>query len=270
MRKQKLRLVVILGILCIVASSLFSFIRGLYVAPIIMYHSVNPQAKPINRLAVTDKTFDKQMRFLKNRHYNVLPLEELSKLIKEKKKIPPRTIAITLDDGYKDNYQYAFPILKKYNLPATMFIIIDEVGRYQNDRLSWDEIRQMQASGLINFGSHCLGPEPLINIKSDTEVKRQIFDSKQILEEKLAKPVNAFSYPEGFFTPKIRQWVIGAGYQAAVATMPGKKFSSHDPFALKRLRISSNADNLFVFWVETSGYYTAMREFQRQHKRKKR
>ncbi len=253
-------LIIVFGAIFLSGFLLVNFIQQKYVAPILMYHSVNPDAAPENRLAVSVKAFQRQMHFLKSQRYNVLTLENLASLIKDKKKIPPRTLAITFDDGYKDNYIYAYPILKKYNLPATMFIIINEVGRKQNDRLTWDEIIRMQDSGIINFGSHCLGPEPLTNIKSRDELKREIFDSKRILEEKLGREIIAFSYPEGRFNEQIKRLVMEAGYKLAVVTSPGKKFPSDDIFALKRLRISSTCNNLFVFWIEASGFYTFIKE----------
>lgn len=267
MRKPKALKIIIKVILGAIAISVFLFIVTLkanYVAPILMYHSINPQAIAGRMLTVSPETFERQMRFLKTRRYKVLPLGELAGLIKDKKKIPAGTLAITLDDGYKDNYIYAFPVLKKYNLPAAVFIIVNEVARPQNDRLSWEEIKEMQSSGLITFGSHTLGPEPLINIKSEDELKRQIRESKKILEEKLGRPVNLFSYPEGRFNEKIKKLVIDAGYKAAAATNPGKKFANDDAFALKRLRISENAANPFVFWVETSGFYNFLREHRRK------
>lgn len=244
---------------------LASFIRKNYVVPIIMYHQILPKPKPSYKLAVSVKAFERQMQFLKNHHYNVLPLENLVDLIKGKKKIPPRTIAITLDDGYRDNYTYAFPILKKYNLPATIFIIVNEVGRYNNelglrDRLSWDEIKIMRDSGIITFGSHALGPEPLTSINSQQQLKREIFDSKKVLEEKLGRKVTMFSYPEGKFNDKIKQLVIDAGYKLAVAASLGKNFANNDIFALKRLRISATSDNLLIFRLETSGFYTFIKE----------
>ncbi len=235
------------------------FLRSKYVVPVLMYHSVTPQGDPErNPLMVTPRTFEKQMRFLKQYRYNVMSLEATADLLKEGKRLPARLVAITFDDGYKDNYTYAFPILKKYGLPATIFIITQEIGR--PDRLSWDEINQMQASGIITFGSHCLGPEPLIKIKSEAEVKRQIFDSKKILEERLGSAVTMFSYPEGKFNDKIKQLVKDAGYKLAVATSPGKKYSGNDVFLIKRLRISENAADLVVFWFETNGFYTLIKE----------
>ncbi|MBU3958968.1 MAG: polysaccharide deacetylase family protein, partial [Candidatus Omnitrophica bacterium] len=179
---------------------------------------------------------------------------------RHKKRIPPKSVAITFDDGYKNNYTYAFPILKKYNLPAMIFIITNEVGRPGGDRLSWDEISQMRDSGLITFGSHALGPEPLTNIKSEEQLRREIFDSRKVLREKLSQKVNIFSYPGGGFNAQIRQLVIDAGYKGAVTTSPGKKFPNDDIFALKRLRISATCDNLFVFWIESSGFYTFIKE----------
>lgn len=258
------RLIIIFGIIFLLGLSCVNFFRQNYVVPILMYHSINPNTKPENRVTVTPDTFERQMRFLKKHHYNVLPLESLVGLIKYKKKIPAKTVVITFDDGYKDNFVYAFPILKKYNLPATISIIVKEVGRVQNDRLRWDEIKAMQSSGIITFASHALGPDPLFKMKSEGALRDEIFDSKHILEEQLGQKINIFSYPEGMFDAKIRGLVIEAGYLGALATNPGKKCPNNDIFALKRLRISENAKNMFVFWIETSGFYTFMKE--RRHK----
>ncbi|MBP7216043.1 MAG: polysaccharide deacetylase family protein [Candidatus Omnitrophica bacterium] len=254
----------IVGVVCCCAIVVFiwqanRYLKKIYVAPIAMYHSINPVQNPhIKGLIVHPRSFERQMKFLKQHKYNVIALEELVRLIKEKRSIPARTLVLTFDDGYKDNYTYAFPILKKYGLPATIFVIINEIGRA--DRLSWEEIKQMQASGLITIGSHSLGPDPLIKVTPFEKLKSEIVDSKKILEERLGKSVTLFSYPEGMFTPEIRQIVQDAGYFAAVATSPGRKFPNDDIFALKRLRIAYTSDNLFVFWFETTGLYTHLKE----------
>ena len=247
---------------------LVNSVRQRYIVPIIMYHYIHSDADPKDRLTVTPECFERQMRFLRERHYNVISLEKLATLIKDKKRIPPRTIAITIDDGHKDTYNYVFPVLKKYDLPATAFVIIDEIGRPQNDRLNWNQIKEMQDSGVVTIGSHAFGAEPLINIQSEEELRRQIFGSKKILEEKLKKEINTFSYPEGFFNAKIKKMVMDAGYKLAVATTPGIQSPSDDIFALKRVRISSNSSNLFIFYIEVSGYYAPIREYQRYCKGK--
>ncbi len=265
MRKIKI-IGLILGVLILAGVLLVNFFNSQYVVPILMYHSIGQSAEEGNRLAVTAATFDRQMRFLKEYNYNVISLEELVDLIESRQEIPAKTVVLTFDDGYKDNFTHAFPILEKYQIPATLFIITNEVGRPQDDRLSWEQIQQMQDSGLIFFGSHCVGAEPLINIESEQDLKYQIFASKKILEEKLGGQVNLFSYPEGFFDDQIRALVVQAGYKGAVATNPGPDYPDDDLFALKRLRISENAANLFVFAVESSGYYTFMKEWKKRRK----
>lgn len=263
-------LIIVLVIAFLSAGAAIKFLKSNYVVPIMMYHRVLTNPDPGYRLAVSSQAFYRQMRFLKENNFNVLPLGELISLIKEKKKISPRTIAITFDDGYRDNYICAFPILKKYQLPATIFIIVDEVGRIGpsgiRDRVSWEEILEMRGSGVIDFGSHSLGPEPLINIHSEKELKAQIFDSKRILEEKLKEKVNIFSYPEGMFNEEIKNLVIATGYKGAVATMPGRGYANDDIFALKRIRVSGNAANLFIFTVEASGFYMFMKEYKKARK----
>ena len=266
MSKRKIIIIAAVVVPLLVLASSFFYVRQQYVVPILMYHSVSPDAGPKTALAVTPRTFERQMHFLRKNKYNVIPLEHLVDLISQKKRIPRRTVAITFDDGYQDVYRYAFPILKVYNLPATLFIIVDEVGRAQGDRLSWQEILYMRDSGVVSFGSHALGPAPLINIGSDAQLRQQIFDSKTKLARALDVPVTLFSYPEGMFTPPIRQLVIDAGYRAAVATNPGVSSAADDRFALKRIRISENAANLFVFQMEASGYYTFMKEWKKKRR----
>ncbi|MDD2679413.1 MAG: polysaccharide deacetylase family protein [Candidatus Omnitrophica bacterium] len=258
----KRKRLVLLGLVIIaVIFSCAAFLRSHYSVPILMYHSVSPEPNPYMKLlTVKPETFRRQMRFLKERHYNVVPLVEIADLIKNNKKIPPRTLAITFDDGFKDNYTYAFPMLKEYNFPATIFVVINEIGRPEQDRLSWDDIAVMQASGLITFGVHTLTHPYLPGATSQAALQKEIAGSKKILEEKLGRKADSFCYPGGRFDAKSRQAVIAAGYSVAVASNPGKRFADNDVFALKRIRISENCANLFIFWVETSGYYNFMRE----------
>ena len=114
-RKTILTVFLILIAIKLVSVLCFSlFLKHKYVVPILMYHSVSLQAVPGDRLIVSVEAFQRQMRYLKERNYNILSLSDLVDLISQKIKIPPRTVAITFDDGYKNNYTYAFPILKKY------------------------------------------------------------------------------------------------------------------------------------------------------------
>jgi peptidoglycan/xylan/chitin deacetylase (PgdA/CDA1 family) len=255
---------IILGAASGAIIGLVIFVRSMYVLPVLMYHSVRPVVPKGNMLTVSTDTFERQMAFLKKNDYNVLPLDSLADYVGGKKRIPSRAVVITFDDGYEDNYAYAFPILKKYGFAATVFIIVSKVGN--PGRLSWEQIRQMQDSGLVSFGSHTLTHCFIDGFQSGNEVEREVCGSKQELEEKLGKKVSAFSYPMGRFTPISKQAVKKAGYSVAVATNPGSRFTNQDVLAFKRLRISENARNMFVFWLESSGYYNFIREIRQRKK----
>ena len=260
----KRKKLIIPGAALIAMICLAVFVRQQYVLPILMYHSVSRVVLNGNALTVSVDTFEKQMEFLKRNHYTVLPLDSAADYANGKKNVFSRAVALTFDDGNKDNYTYAYPILKKYGFSATIFIIVSEVGK--PGRLNWQEIKEMQDSGLISFGSHTLTHCFLDSLQSKNEIEQEIRGSKQELEAKLGKKVNSFSYPMGRFTPISLQAVKDAGYKAAVATNPGYRFPSRDIFALKRLRISENARDMFIFWFESSGYYNFIREI-RQHKK---
>jgi len=94
---------------------------------------------------------------------------------------------------------------------------------------------------------------------------KELADSKRMLESRLGKSVDYLCYPLGAHDDRIKELVKEAGYKAAVATNPGRFKPADDIFAIKRVRISRSSDNLFVFWIETSGYYNFMRE----HRHKK-
>ena len=248
--------------------SFFSFLIWLgtvlshYTVPILMYHYINNEEPLRSRLGVSPESFERQMRFLRERNYNVVSLEELADLIKNKKKMPPKTVAITFDDGYLDNYTHAYPVLKKYNIPAAIFVVINRIGKHlgNDDYMSWSQIRELSQSGLITIGSHSMNHPNLSEINLEEQLKEEIFDSKKILEKELNQEVKFFSYPFGGRSLDARRLVSLAGYKAALGTNFPKGYPGDDIYALKRLRISENCRNLFIFWVEASGFYTHIKE----------
>ncbi len=252
---KRFRKIIVTGIFVTIAIVVVFWAKAQYVVPVIMYHKID-NSSAASRLSVSPDSFKAQMRFLKNQHYNVVKLEDLAEIIK-KNKIPPKTIAITFDDGYESNYISAFPVLKQLGLDATIFIIPALVGR--EGYLTWSQILEMSESGFVAIGSHTM-THPWLPTQPVQKLDQEIKGSKIAIESHLNKEVAVFSYPLGAFNKDVREKVAQAGYKIAVATNPGKKYPKHDIFAMKRLRISNTSDNLFVFWFEITGFYTWIKE----------
>ena len=254
--KKPLKLISI--IFLVLAVSLAVFIKMSYVLPVLMYHSIDENDKVI-KLRVSPKSFEAQMEFLHKNHYNVVGPDKVVAYLEKKEKMPPKTVAITFDDGFYNNYKYAYPVLKKYNFPATIFVITSKIGK--EGWLGWNELIEMSNSGVITIGSHTQSHLWLPSL-DDTNLKDELAGSKKILEERLGKKVNFLCYPIGAHDERVQAAVRAAGYKAAFGTNPGRFKSAGDIFAIKRVRISSSSNSLFVFWFESSGYYTLIKEYR--------
>lgn len=253
---MKKKIIIISAVVIVFIAGAVFFYKTVYVIPVLMYHSIDYKDK-ITKLSLSPESFERQMEFLHKHRYNVLPLEKIVPYIRKEERVPPRTLAITFDDGYYNNYKYAYPVLKKYNLPATIFVIINKIGT--PGYLSWEEIKEMSDSGVVTIGSHTMAHLWLPDVAPQV-LEKEVNESKRILEKKLGKDVRLFCYPIGAYDKKVEKAVEGAGYACAVTTNPGRLRSSGDAYAIKRIKISRTSDNLFVFWFETSGIYTWLKE----------
>ncbi|MBU1006750.1 MAG: polysaccharide deacetylase family protein [Candidatus Omnitrophica bacterium] len=253
MKRYKRFIFSVIALVLLIAGFLWA--RGQYVVPIIMYHNVDNNSE-ISCLSVSPASFERQMRFLKDNGYNVVRLEDLPDIMK-KEEARGKTIAITFDDGFENNYTSAYPVLKKLGLPATIFIVPGFIGR--KDYLTWDQVIEMSESGVISIGSHSMNHAYLSGFTGE-DLEMEIAGSKRVIENHIGKNIYSFSYPIGAFNDEAKDSVKRAGYKIAVATNPGKKYPKHDLLAMKRLRISKTSDRLLVFWIETSGFYTWIKE----------
>ncbi len=256
-KKIKRILIVDIAIFFVLSIIVFFFFSTKYVPPVLMYHSIDCNHMS-SKLSVSPQDFEKHIEFI-SKNYNPLRLIDISKKIKEKEKISRGDIAITFDDGYENNYTCAFPILKKFNVPATIFLIFDKIG--QEGYLKKEQIIEMKESGLIDFGSHTLSHKFLTDYDLDT-ARKEIFDSKIKLENMFNWDFDIFAYPGGRFNSEIRALAEEAGYYAAYATSPGEKFDNDDMYALKRVRVSRSSHNPLVFWLYSSGDYTWIKEWR--------
>lgn len=248
--------VILFAVALILGSAVFVFLKTAYVVPVLMYHAIDQNDK-VTKLSVRPESFARQMEFLHKNKYNVVTLDKIVSYLRNKEPMPPKTIAITFDDGFYNNYKYAYPVLKKYNIPAAIFVIVGNIG--QPGYLGWKEIKEMSDSGIITIGSHTISHKWLPTTGT-AQLRRELADSKSALEEKLGKKVDALCYPIGAHDERVERETNKAGYLCAVATNPGLGSSADDIYSIKRIKISRTSDNLIIFWLETSGYYTWVKE----------
>lgn len=214
-----------------------------------MYHRITDEVKE-PRYSVSTINFERQMAYVKA-HFNCISFATLINDMDEFTSPNADTVLITFDDGYRDNFLNALPILKRYELPATIFLVSRFICN-EKDILSVNEIRTMEQQG-IDFGSHTLTHRVLSEIDG-AEAYKEICDSKSELEGFLNRKIQVFSYPYGkkrHFNEQIKAQVKKAGYYAAVTTENGAVTSRNDLYELKRIEIKDFP--LFAFKVAVSG-----------------
>ena len=226
-----------------VVVSLFQSAKG--GIPVLNYHQINDTEK--NALTVNTEQFEAQMKYLSENGYTAITPADMLDAWENGTKLPEKPVVITFDDGYLDNYNHAFPVLEKYQLKATIFLISDYVNTYPN-YLTWSDVQDMQQSGLIDFESHTLSHEELTKAPDLDEAKHQLTGSKQAIEWNLGKQVNFIAYPCGEYNDDIEQATKDAGYRAAFTVNYGLAEPGEDPFILDRVPIfGSNSHTLARF-----------------------
>jgi peptidoglycan/xylan/chitin deacetylase (PgdA/CDA1 family) len=141
---------------------------------------------------------------------------------------------LTFDDGYKDNYTILYPLLQKYNLKATIFVVTETV--WSKNRVSREDIAEMSASGLVSIQSHTKSHSSLPSL-GNKELVNELALSKEYLEELTGKPVIALCYPEGAQNAAVRT-AAAEHYSYAVLNYGGTYTCGNNPMTMSRIRVS--------------------------------
>lgn len=242
-------------VLIFLAGTILFFSGYGYVAPIMMYHHVDDSNYGEANYVSLEK-FEEHLKFLKDHHYHVISFHELVTLIKENRRISRKTVVLTFDDGYRNNYLNAYKLLKKYGFPAMIFVPTGSIG--EPDRLTEAQMKEMMANG-IAIGSHtqteCYLPD-----KNLEELYEELSDSRKILEKILGKEVRYLAYPCGGFTKEAKEVARKSGYLGACTTNRGYDRWNKDVFELNRIRFSNKDNSNVILWVKLSGYYNLFRK----------
>jgi len=228
---------------------------------ILMYHMVSEHLEKnkskFNRLRVKPEEFEKQLIWLKNNNWTSFTLSEVVNL----KEVPQKSVVITFDDGYEDNFKNAYPLLKKYGFKATIYIVLNRFNKdWATDKdldhasselnsermLSNEQIKEMLDSGLVEIGSHTLDHVNLPKLNKD-EKERQILKSQKQIEEIFNIKCSSFAYPFGFFDNQDVEILKNSSYTNATTVVNGvyDKTKCSD-FLIPRIMISGR-QNIYSF-----------------------
>lgn len=200
--------------------------------PILMYHHIRINPRPGDRvwaiLNVSPSQLDSQFSYLSGHNFHPISFGQLLDALDRKASLPENPIILSFDDGYRNFYEAAFPLLKKYHFKATEFVITGVVDL--PSYLTWAEIAEMDKSGLVEFGAHTRHHPNLPELSSEAVVN-EIAGSKADLEQRLHKTVDLFAYPYGSYNDFILRAVREAGFRAAASTIYG---------------VNQNKDNLYL------------------------
>lgn len=206
--------------------------------PILYYHSVLPDAEVTthNEVTISPEKLKEELMIVKELGYTTITISELTDYLNNNNPIPEKSIVITFDDGYTDNYVHAFPILKELNMKATIFMIASQVdsGYY----MSASQLKEMSDYG-IDIESHTDNHVYLDKLSYEKQLK-ELKDSKEKLEKILGKNVTSIAYPYGNYNEDTKRAVIDAGYTLAFTTNKGLAKRTNNKVELNRIYVSSD------------------------------
>jgi peptidoglycan/xylan/chitin deacetylase (PgdA/CDA1 family) len=240
---------------------------------ILMYHQiVQPPARgtAFRSLCVAPRAFRRQMTWMRRLGYRGLSMRELMPYLRGER--TGKVFGITFDDGYRNVYDHALPVLCELGFTATSYCVANQIDGGN----LWDREKGIAFSPLMNvaemlrwtqlgheIGSHTLDHVPLGECSWEQALP-QIVDSKTVLEGLLGVPVTAFCYPYGSCAPEHRQLVRQAGYESATLVRRGRASASDDPFGLPRVTISRSTGWLRFLQKCFTGYEASRASVGRQ------
>ena len=243
--------------------------QGTKTIPILMYHSISHSTNSRYRaLCVPPGVFTAQIDYLSCNAYTPLNVTQLVHAFIGKALLPERPVVLTFDDGFADFYDHALPVLLHYNSTATLYIATDFVDRTSlwlrqeretgHPMLTWNQIAEISNSG-IECGAHTHS-HPKLDMLPLTRARKEILQSKDLLEQHLGREVTSFAYPYGYYTAGVRQLVKEAGFTSACATKYAMCSDTADYLALERLMVTPTMNMRTFHALLTQEGYSHLRK----------
>lgn len=207
--------------------------------PILMYHHIAtppPDANAIRRdLSVSPARFEEQLRYLKGAGYTSITLKDLVYHMALGWPLPERPVILTFDDGYRDAYTFAYPLLKKYGFVGAFFLVTAPIDQENPEYLAWEHVVRMYEGGM-EFGAHSY-THPDLRGKSVDYIVWQVVGSKEAIEARIGEPVRFFAYPSGLYDQLVVDVLRSAHFWGAVLTQDSNPVRSDSLFYIPRIRI---------------------------------
>jgi peptidoglycan/xylan/chitin deacetylase (PgdA/CDA1 family) len=235
--------------------------------PVLMYHAISGDDSTAQsayyKVTTRPEVFGLHMRLLHEGGYQVVGIEKGLDIFRQHGIKTRKLVVLTFDDGFRDFYTQALPVLGKYGFGATMYVPTSFIGESPlnfrgKDCMTWAEVRECRKAG-IEFGSHTVTHPKLYEL-SEENIRRELEESKSELEIKLGEPVNSFAYPFAFpggdagFVTRFKSLLRAAGYHSNVTTRLGRVRPGDCPFTLRRLPVNSE-DDAALFMAKIQGSY---------------
>jgi len=242
---------------CYGLSLLLSFFGRKDGPVVLMYHAVNIEG---GKLSVSPETFREQMKFL-HEERSVVGMEDLLLFLNREKELTRRSVVVTIDDGYLDTYREAFPILKEFKIPFTLFLttelrVMPELANLP--RPTWDQLREMSAVGIATIGLH--GHEHLHvgDIAGNPALlDKELGEPAMLIEKEIGKPPRVYAYAFGARDSRIPAYLQRIGITAAFGITDGTVTPSKDRYALPRVQIDSTMSERLFRYRTTSAVEVA-------------
>ena len=197
--------------------------------PILLYHHVAPDRE------ITPHVFEDQMRFLLKEGYESLSMDDLVRGSTGGIDIAKPAFALTFDDGYHNNWEHAYPILRKCGIKATIYVVTERIGT--DGFLSWEEVKSMSESGLVTFGSHTHTHRHFVRKEPYKNLEEELQMSKSLIENRLGKPCHHLAWPWGDYEMEWLPLVQKLGYKSAATTLAGANAAGTNPYELRRINV---------------------------------
>jgi peptidoglycan/xylan/chitin deacetylase (PgdA/CDA1 family) len=219
-------------------------LSGLPALTILCYHRFGPRA---STLTVTPAAFEAQMAYLAKNGYTVVPIARLPAYLEGREPMPRKAVVITIDDGYRSTYEFAYPVLRKYQFQATVFLYTDFVGA--PDALTWAQMKEMAASGLVDLQPHSKTHSNL-TVRQNGEqearyrerVRREVDAPIDMIRSQLGQPSVVYAFPYGDVNDVVVGELRAKGVKLGVTVTPGGNAFFAPPYMLRRTMVFGGDD----------------------------